>query len=566
MWGNGMTKEITEKRLQKLNAVFESYAMVAEGTDVYVCDVAYDYSRWSKKAVELYGLPGEYMYAAGDIWESYVHPDDRNVYRSSIDEIFANGYGMHDVQYRAKNLAGKYNMCTCKGVILKNDAGEPEYFVGMIRNHSLNESVDNVTGLRNKNGFFNDVSRYLDCGIPFRIVMYGATNYTGINDLFGYDFGTRILQHCIRYVQDHNQNIGDLYRLDGVRVALISRTATIEQLRENYRQYQEVLQKPFLLDGRQVLLEINAGAVAVDRFDTNADTIFSCLTRAYQESKYNKQGDFSFFENGNSKNGIYRLERINRIRNSVIQQCSNFEVFYQPIMTAENEELEGAEALIRWIDEGGNIVPPDDFIPVLENDALFPDLGEWILRQAMKECREILKTIPDFVLNVNLSYAQLQKLDFLDTVKSAMEEVGYPPENLCLEITERCRFLDMERLMAICCDLNRYGIKVALDDFGTGFSSLSILQSLHIDILKIDRQFVKDIVRDNRQERLVRSIGKVGEIFGSRICVEGVETEEMRDILRKFDVYTFQGYLYSKPIPHREFMKRFVEKHADAEQ
>ncbi|MDY4840622.1 MAG: EAL domain-containing protein, partial [Lachnospiraceae bacterium] len=145
-------------------------------------------------------------------------------------------------------------------------------------------------------------------------------------------------------------------------------------------------------------------------------------------------------------------------------------------------------------------------------------------------------------------------------------EVGYPPENLCLEITERCRFLDMERLMAICCDLNRYGIKVALDDFGTGFSSLSILQSLHIDILKIDRQFVKDIVRDNRQERLVRSIGKVGEIFGSRICVEGVETEEMRDILRKFDVYTFQGYLYSKPIPHREFMKRFVEKHADAEQ
>ncbi|SFG74917.1 EAL domain, c-di-GMP-specific phosphodiesterase class I (or its enzymatically inactive variant) [Oribacterium sp. WCC10] len=552
-------REITEERINKLNTIFDSYEMVAEGTDVYVCDMRYDYSRWARTAVELYGLESEYMYAADDIWEDHIHPDDRKMYRDSIKELFENGYGMHDVQYRARDISGQYYTCTCRGIIIKDDNDEPEYFVGMIRNHSINESVDNITGLRNKNGFFYDINRYLKSHIPIRIVMYGSTNYTRINDLFGYDFGTRIFQHCIRYVLDHNQKIGDLYRLDGIRVALISRTATIEELRDNYEHYQSILERPFLFEGEQVIININAGAIAVDRFDINADTVLSCLTQAYQESKHNNQGKFCFFENGVNKNGIHKLERINRIRNSVAEGCDNFVVYYQPVIDAKTGKLSGAEALIRWKDESGNIVMPNDFIPVLENDALFPSLGEWILKHSMEECLPVLKKCPQFMLNVNLSYAQLQQLDFVNVVKRAIKDTGYPAANLCLEMTERCRFIDMDQLKVITSGLEQEGIKIALDDFGTGFSSLEILQNLHIDIVKIDRQFVKNISEDSRQIAIVKIVNELAEVYNAITCAEGVETEEMRDILRNCDVHTMQGYLYSKPIPFEQFTEKFVK-------
>ena len=552
-------KEITQNRIDKLNRMFESYAMVAEGTDVYVCDMTYNYSRWSKSAVELYGLESEYMYDAGHIWEEYIHPDDRGIYRESINALFSGTEGKHDIQYRVKDISGKYFTCTCRGIVLRDDEGNPAYFVGMIRNHSINESVDNITGLRNQNGFFQDVHRYLKSHVPIKIIMYGSTNYTRINDLFGYDFGTRIFQHIIRFMLEHDAGKGDLYRLDGVRVAMISRDATIDELEENYESYREAAAKGFEFEGEQVKLSINAGAISVDSFDVDVDTILSCLTHAYQESKYVKQGKFCFFDTGLRKNGIYELERINRIRKCVANSCENFVIYYQPILDGKTEKLDGAEALIRWIDEDGSIVMPNDFIPVLENDALFPELGEWILRHSMEECRGIIENCPDFVLNINLSYAQLQQLNFLNIVNKAVEETGFPPDNLCLEITERCRLLDHNMLKEVSDKLREKGIKIAIDDFGTGFSSLELLQDLPIDVLKIDRQFVKNIVSDDKQTSLIKIVNKLAGIFGATTCAEGVETVEMRDTLRDCEVQKMQGYLYSKPVPMDTFADRFLK-------
>lgn len=552
-------KEITQSRIDKLNRIFESYAMVAEGTDVYVCDMRYDFSRWSKSTIELYGLPGEYMYAAGDIWERYIHPDDRRIYRESLDEIMRTGEGRHDVQYRVKDLTGKYDTCTCRGVVIRDNSDEPEYFVGMIRNHSINSYIDNITGLRNQNGFFYDVKRYLKSHIPFKIVMYGSSNYTRINELFGYDFGTRVMQHITRFMVEHDRHMGDMYRLDGVRVAMISRNAGMDELEKNYEFYKERTAKSFLFEGEKIKININAGAISVDTFDVDADSILSCLIHAYQDSKYNNQGKFCVFETVSDRNCIVELEKINRIRRSVADSCRNFTVYYQPILDAKSEKLAGAEALIRWIDEKGDIVQPNDFIPILENDALFPELGEWIMREAMVECFDIVRENPDFILNINLSYAQLQQIDFLNVVDRVLEVTGYPAKNLCFEITERCRLLDHDRLRNISYSLKGKGIKIALDDFGTGFSSLELLQNLYIDVVKIDKQFVKNIVSDDKQMSLIKLVNEISEIYGAITCAEGVETVEMRNILRDCAVNKVQGYLYSKPVPMEEFRDRFLD-------
>ena len=228
---------------------------------------------------------------------------------------------------------------------------------------------------------------------------------------------------------------------------------------------------------------------------------------------------------------------------------------YQPVVDAQTEQLIGAEALLRWRNDEYGTVPPDQFIPLLESDPLFPELGSWIIREAITVAKRVVESNPDFVININLSYTQLEKPDFVDMVFRILEEMRYPPENLCLEVTERCRLLDITLLKNVIASLKAKGILIALDDFGTGFSSVGIVRELPFDIIKIDREFVKKIEENNVDRELVKYISGLASLFGAKVCVEGIETEGMRDILQEFHVESFQGYYYAKPLDLNEIIK-----------
>jgi EAL domain-containing protein (putative c-di-GMP-specific phosphodiesterase class I) len=194
----------------------------------------------------------------------------------------------------------------------------------------------------------------------------------------------------------------------------------------------------------------------------------------------------------------------------------------------------------------------------LEQDNLFPELGKWILRTAIKDAKVILESYPGFVINVNLSYTQLEKPDFVENVLSILEEESFPPQNLCLEITERCRLLDMALLKDIFTRLRNKGVKVALDDFGTGFSSIGVLRELPVTTVKIDRSFVMNIEQDTSDQKTVRFISELADSFSSSVTAEGIETPEMREFLLRFKVKSLQGFYYSKPLPVDEFMAKYV--------
>jgi EAL domain-containing protein (putative c-di-GMP-specific phosphodiesterase class I) len=228
---------------------------------------------------------------------------------------------------------------------------------------------------------------------------------------------------------------------------------------------------------------------------------------------------------------------------------------YQPVVEAKSEIMKGAEALLRWKSDEYGVVPPDHFIPLLEQDPIFPSLGEWILSTAVSDAKKVLERVPDFIINVNLSYSQIEKADFVDMVMDILDKADYPPENLCLEITERCRLLDVDLLKNTVCSLRSRGVKVALDDFGTGFSSLGIVKELPFDTIKIDRSFVSNIETDSKERDLIKTFVAVAKTFGSVVCVEGIETSGMSDILRQYEVHSFQGYYYSKPLVFDDFVK-----------
>lgn len=540
---------IIEERRLMLDMLFKSFEVVSEGTYVYLCDMKYDYSRWSKTAVDTYGLPSEYMYGAGDIWENRIHPDDREAYHKGIDDIFSGNASGHDMQYRAQRVTGEYDVCTCRGVVIRDPSGEPDYFAGTIRNHGLQGHIDTLTGMRNQYGFFEDLESCIKRQTRVSVTLFGISRFSEINEMYGYRFGNTVLQHYARAVYEKTGNTGHTYRIDGTKFAVISNTLTMEEVEEKYNLFRTFLHEDFTVDGQKILLNLNCGALRIDSFDIDSQTAYACLNFAYEESKRLRKGDMVEFRNERSGESHQSLEKLHAIRDSIMHGYAGFYLLYQSVVDAETERMTGAEALLRWKDERYGMVPPDMFIPILESDPLFPELGEWILREAILGAKQMLALNPDFVVNVNLSYSQIEKPDFVDTVLRILKEQDYPPEHLCLEVTERCRLLDIEMLKNVIANLKSRGIRVALDDFGTGFSSIGIIREIPFDTIKIDRSLVISIEEKEIDRQLIGNIAEMASIFGAKICVEGIETAKMRDILRSYHVKSFQGYFYAKPLP-----------------
>ena len=545
---------ISEERRVMLDALFRSFELVSEGTYVYLCDMKYDFSRWSKSAVDTYGLPSEYMYGAGDIWENRIHPEDRSAYHRGIDEIFSGNAAGHDMQYRAMRTTGEYDVCTCRGIVLRDSSGDPDYFAGTIRNHGIQGHIDTLTGFRNQYGFFEDLDSYIKRNTGVSVILFGISRFSEINEIYGYQFGNRVLQCYSRNLFETVGNTGHTYRIDGTKFAVISNTLSVEELRNTYDRFRAFLHEDFKADGRKLLLDLHCGALRVDNFDVDPQTVYACLNFADEESKIRQQGNMVEFRNDENGESQQRLEKLHAIRASIMHGFAGFYLLYQPVVDAETEKLSGAEALLRWQNDLYGTVPPDQFIPVLETDPLFPDLGEWIIRESVLAAGQILKQNPGFVVNVNLSYTQLEKPDFVDRVFRILDETGYPAGNLCLEITERCRLLDMGLLKNVVVRLKSGGIQIALDDFGTGFSAVSIVRQIPFDTIKIDRSFVRKIEESEVDRKIVRNMVDLASIFGAKVCVEGIETGGMRDILRRFHVKSFQGYYYAKPLPPEQIL------------
>ena len=542
----------------KLDSLYKAFAIMANGAYTYLADIKHNYSRWSKEAVDYFGLPGEYMENAGDVWMENVHPDDRATYAASIKELFGGKTSEHNLQYRARTKDGNYIVCTCRGVVIRDEHGEPDYFGGTIKNNDTLSYFDDISNFRSLYGFLEDLQSAQWKGESIQIMLIGINEFSRLNDIYGYTFGNRVLQEFAKMIDTEAHGMGEWYRMDGTKFAIVCKKASVDDLKNLYKRIQYNSIHDFEVDGNRIVLSFVAGAINLDSLEVSAETVYSCLRFAYYESKNNHLGELFVLKNNVSDDKRFAIERVNVIRNSIVNNCEGFFLCYQPIVDATTEKIIGAEALIRWKNDEYGVVPPVQFVDVLEQDNLFPELGKWILRTALVDAKKFLARYPGFIVNVNLSYTQLEKSDFVEDVLAIIEDVNFPPQNLCLEITERCRLLDMGLLKDIFTRLRKHGIKVALDDFGTGFSSIGVLRELPVTTVKIDRSFVMNIEKNNSDQNTVRFISELADSFSSSVTAEGIETPEMREFLLRFKIKSLQGFYYSKPLPIDEFMDKYV--------
>lgn len=540
---------------RNLDNLFKAFSIVGDNSYIYVADMKYDISRFSRSACEMFNLKHEYMYHAQDVWGQVVHPEDKKDYNENINAIFSGNALGHDMQYRAKTRDGNYVTVTCRGAVICDEQGNPRYFGGSIRILGERLMQDVLTGLRNQYGFFFDLKNQLHLGHELCIMMVGVRGFSSINNTFGYYFGNRVIQDLCQRIRLLVGESVDIYHLDGSRFMLISNRHSLEEMSLFYDKLRAQLSSFISIDGRHVILSLGGSLLSVSPKNEDVRTIYSCLTYSFDESKRLRHGDLVFFDNDIDKTKQERLDKISAVRSSIVHNFSGFELFYQPIINADTGKLNAAEALIRWSSPKYGLVPPNDFVPVLEQDHLFPQLGDWILRQALNDCAEYVRHDPEFLINVNASYSQFERDDYVQSVISALSQSGVSPKNLCIELTERCRLLDMSLLDKKILELKKYGVKFALDDFGMGYSSVNALRHIKVDIVKIDREFVRDIEHNKQDLDIIGVVANLASVIGAYLCVEGIETQNMVDLITPYGVKSLQGYLFSKPVPIEQFHK-----------
>ncbi len=534
---------------------FTAFSSTSERSYIYLCNMSTNVSRWSLAAVQYFGLPGEYMYEAGKIWESHIHPQDRKMYHEDIEAVFSGHRQVHELEYRVKNRLGEYVVCTCRGVVLKGNDTDPDLFAGTIMNHGIVDEVDPVTNLHTNADFTKSIHRLIEERTTACVVKVGIEHFRHINAMYGQEGGNQVLRLFGIELQDLIAGKGQAFRLEGAKFAFYLYDTDQDEARKFFHKLRTVAEQNIQINNLRIPLRICGGALFLDsRHSYNEYIVRSSLIYAMEQSMENYHNELVFNEDIRRTLHVENIQLHTEIHRSAMEGCRNFFLCYQSIVSFSTGKIIGAEALLRWKQEPYGVVPPNSFIPWLENDPAFIPVGNWILRQAIQETRPLRQADPNFILNVNITDTQLEYRGFREDVLNILADTGCPPENLCLELTERCRHMDPDFLADELRFFRSRGITIAIDDFGTGTSSLMLLLQLPIDELKVDRFFLLNALANKQGLALMENILQISKQSGYRTCIEGIETKEQYELIASLKGDCYQGYYASKPVPIEEFL------------
>ena len=543
-----------------LDDLFEVFMLISRGEYVSLYDVKTQITRYSPAATELFGFPEYVQYGAFN-WSEHVHPEDRLAYEATMTDLLEGRVYGYDITYRVMTKDGSYISTRNIGATVHDENNNLTFVGGIMINEGLMDNTDPVTVLRNQYGFFQDLSAAIELKKICSILLIGVSKMSLLNNAHGYGYGNRVLQHLGWALQDNFGMDGMIYRLDGAKFAFITETLTPEEIAEIYETLRRSALSGLSVDnGRQVLV-LNAGMITYDgNISLDERTIFSCLNLAYHNSKMRRNGKLVNYDGAFGKDTRESLEMINEVRNCIVMDCEGFSLRYQPIVSAVDEKIVAAEALLVWNTEKFGEVSPGQYIPAIERDFLFEELGYWIFRRAMLDGLKILEKNPDFVVNVNIAPAQITDEFLIEELLKMSERLKFPLKNICFELTAHCRQIEPEILNNVVYNLKKCGVNCLIDDFGGGVASIDFLQMLHPEFIKPEKRYITDIENSESNRCIVRHLTNMAAELGTSVCIKGVANKNIRDIVREFPIKSMQGHFYSEPITLEELMRRYFSE------
>jgi diguanylate cyclase (GGDEF)-like protein/PAS domain S-box-containing protein len=507
-------------------------------------------------------------------WSSHVHPDDLERVFADYREAYNNHLPLNH-EYRMLHADGTEKWVLEQAFPVDDENGDPWLMQGVIfditQRKRAEEQIaflayhDKLTGLPNR-ALFEEMletalarARRHDLGVG--VIFLDLDNFKLVNDSLGHGAGDKLLVDLAERLRGCTREtdlvarqggdeflllLSDLERGAGVVPGTDASTIVAESVAGRIH---DALKNPFDLDGTEFIATASLGVSLFPNDAFDADSLLRNADAAMYQSKRTAPGSYEVFARAGD-DPMARLSFSTRLRRAVDER--NWVLHYQPLLDLGDGSMRGVEALVRWQEPNGGIIPPGEFIPLAEEMGLIEAIGDWVIDEMAGQHREWKAQGLDLEMSFNLSPRQLWSPNLAEKILNKLRSADVDPHRVVVEITESTAMADPDRTQGVMSELHAWGFTIAIDDFGTGYSSLARLKHMPVDILKIDQAFVRDVDRDRGLAGMVRAIIQLAQSLGMTPLAEGIETHGEYEFLRANGCRLAQGFHFSRPVPAAE--------------
>jgi len=510
------------------------------------------------------------------LWAAMLHPDDRDAAIQSYQRGRDSGEPFV-LEYRLIGRHGRTVWFRDSAVVLRDETGLPQLVQGVMLDITESKSAeerisylayhDKLTGLPNRAMFDELVDlalargRRSDQGVA--VLSVDIDNFKLVNDSLGHEAGDTLIVKLAGRLKEATRDVdlvarpggdeflfllGDLDRTPPMPGAQDGASIAAEAVASRL---QHAFREPFEINGTELYLTASVGISVFPEDASSAVELMKNADTAMFRSKKTGPGNCLVYT-AEGTDALTRLSLSTRLRKAVKQE--QWTLHYQPMIELTTGRMYGVEALIRWPEPNGGLVQPGEFIPLAEEMGLIEAIGDWVVEEICRQDAQWRAEGVELEIAFNLSPRQLWQPDLINKIVSPMVIAGMDPTRITVEITESTAMTDPDRTVKILRDLHDRGLKLAIDDFGTGYSSLARLKHMPVDILKIDRSFVRDLDKDPGAGSMVSAMISLADNLGMISLAEGIETEGEWLFLADRGCPLGQGFYFSRPVPPAEIL------------
>jgi diguanylate cyclase (GGDEF)-like protein/PAS domain S-box-containing protein len=524
----------------------------------------------SPQIEQILGVTPERYLADPDLWTSMLHPEDRD---RALD-TYVRGRDAGEpftLEYRLIAEDGRVVWFQDSAIVLKDEDGRPSFVQGVMLDITERKQAeetlaylayhDELTSLPNK-AMFDEL---LDLAIAradrtergVAVLALDVDNFKLVNDSLGHRAGDRLIAALAERLREATRDTDLIARQGGDEFLLLLADldpapgfggrdgVTLAAVHVSQR-VQEMLRAPFVLDETELYATVSIGISLYPADASDAGQLLRNADAAMFRAKQSGPGGY-VLHRADDTDARTKLSMSTRLRKAVDQQ--SWMLHYQPLIELETGDMYGVEALIRWPDPTGSLVPPGDFIPLAEEMGLIDAIGGWVVDEIGRQDAIWRDQGIELELGFNLSPRQLWQDDPVGRIARQIRDAGMDPSRVTVEVTESTAMTDPDHTLDVLHGFKDEGVQLAIDDFGTGYSSLSRLRYMPVDVLKIDRTFIREVHSDGQSASMVSAIIALANNLGMQPLAEGIETQEEWRFLVDRGCPFGQGFLFSRPVP-----------------
>lgn len=563
---DGLTQRITEKEIAEKAANRLSKAVAFSGTGVVITNENFIIEYVNPKMLEMTGYPESHFNRTPLLsiiaTEMAILVDDIDI------DLRSRNYWRGDTLIQGLDKQSIWVSLSVSPI--RDESGKITSYVASAQDISfVKESqrkmeqlayFDTLTGLANRTFFRMQLRKSMALAerghYAFALFYFDLDEFKRINDTLGHDAGDQLLVEVANRLKKRLRAEDTIARLGGDEFAvLLSGIESQEHATDVANTIQKTLNVPIKLSSNEVIISASIGITMAPYDSLEEDQLLKHADLAMYEAKAKGRNTFHFYSQELDAAANERLFIENELRQALREK--QFVIYYQPQVDSRNQQVMGYEALLRWFHPTEGLIPPTKFIPIAEATGLIVELGEWVLQESCDFAVRLKEQGRENNISINLSARQFKDASLVTMLSKMIIKSGVSAKRLHLELTESMLMGNVEAAITQLHELKALGVSISIDDFGTGYSSLSYLKRFPVDILKIDRSFVRDIPEDTNDMEITAAIIAMAQKLNINVVAEGVETIEQVQFLQNNNCFVVQGYYFSAPIPEREFPSLF---------